>query len=1024
VPMPDFIRIPTDKRVGSRCSGPAGFLKLAVSCLYLLSAVGACAWPHEAGTNSTIKFSTLVNFDGPNGDSPYAALVQGADGNFYGTTFNGGSAAQPYGTVFKVTPAGALTTLYDFSGTDGAAPFGALVQSADGNFYGTTQAGGTNNAGTVFKITPQGALTVLHSFETTENYDAPNGLVQGTDGNFYGTTSNTVFKVTPAGMLTTLHTFNGTDGQQSRAGLVQASDGNFYGTTEYGGSHGDGTVFKITPAGAFTSLHSFNRTDGESPFNDVLVQASDGNLYGTTFYGGANGYGTIFKITTGGTLTTLHSFIVTEGGGPNSLVQATDGNFYGTAAGEGLNDCPGGCGTIYKITPQGALTVLHSFDGTDGANPNAGLLQASDGNFYGTTTSEGTSGFPGDGTIFSLSVGTSTGTIEASTNLAEASFTITGPATYNGSGTSFSQANAPTGTYIITFDSVAGYDTPASQTKALAANSTIAFTGIYTAQLADGTMIIDANHPQATFSISPNLPGAPTRGPFPITIRNVPAGVYSVTFNPVPKGGYTVPPVSSQTVNGDSVTFDGIYQLIPGSMVDTDDDGLPDDWEVNGLPTSQGRVPLGGSPFHKDIYVYIDWLQKTFPPPVNGLLPQHSHQPDTSTLAPVIEAFKHAPILNPDNIAGVNVHITLGTGIEETPDLITLGTLDPQGDYSLAAFEHVKQTNGFNNELAAVYHYALFAHNIPNNFTGIAPVGGEDLIVSVWNYANHYAGFPIVYSTVVAGSFMHELGHNLTLTHGGWIPQGIRGSLIQDNTNYKPNYLSIMNYAFQTRGLIRRINGITFEGLLDYSEFALADLDKTIDASQHLNGLSETNGLNHGTYFGGATYGTRYFCSVEDNVGRTAPGDYNPWWPPSIDWNCDGAIEQQTVQANINKDSNPSGPTILRAPVADWSAISLKVGSIGSLQPGIPVDIPSTIPANELTFDEDRDIQPAVQLGCAGDVNHDGVVDTKDLNIIRDAFGTRVGDVGYNLAADLNNDGLINLYDLAIAGKNVGCSTH
>ena len=215
----------------------------------------------------------------------------------------------------------------------------------------------------------------------------------------------------PAQTFTTLHIFDGTDGEYPAAGLVQGTDGNFYGTTGYGGAttctYGCGTIFKITPAGTLTTLHSFDYTDGEYPLGGGLVQATDGNFYGTTSEG-ANGYGTVFKITPTGTLTTLHSFHVTDGAYPEALVQATDGNFYGTTSfgGTAGNCTPGGCGTVFKITPGGTLTTLHNFANTttEGAVPGAGLVQATDGNFYGTTADGGAYA---DGTVFSLSVGLS-----------------------------------------------------------------------------------------------------------------------------------------------------------------------------------------------------------------------------------------------------------------------------------------------------------------------------------------------------------------------------------------------------------------------------------------------------------------------------------------------------------------------------------------------------------------------------------------------------------------------------------------
>jgi uncharacterized repeat protein (TIGR03803 family) len=420
----------------------------------LLSATTASALPAQtpAAPTPTPIFTTLHSFDDVlDGANPYAGLVQGANGKFYGTTGYGGANAY-YGTVFNITPRGVLTTLHTFDSTDGANSNAGLVQGADGKFYGTASSGGTNNTcvggcGTIFTITPGGTLATLYNFCSQSNCtdgSAPEaGLVQGSDGNFYGTTAfggasgacthgcGTVFKITPSGMLTTLHSFNLTDGRAPLAGLVQGANGNFYGTTSNGGANGDGTVFKITSSGTFTTLHTFDFTDG-AELDGALVQANDGNFYGTTFLGGANDFcgtdnhqscGTVFKMTPGGNVTTLYSFCsqggtnCTDGEYPYAgLIQGTDGNFYGTtsAGGSEFRNCGGGgCGTVFSITSGGALTTLYNFcsqiNCTDGAEPEADIVQGTDGTLYGTTASGGTysnnCNSAGCGTVFSLSAG-------------------------------------------------------------------------------------------------------------------------------------------------------------------------------------------------------------------------------------------------------------------------------------------------------------------------------------------------------------------------------------------------------------------------------------------------------------------------------------------------------------------------------------------------------------------------------------------------------------------------------------------
>ena len=363
-------------------------------------------------------FTSLFSFDGTDGSQPLlGSLVQGIDGNLYGIADTGGSF--DCGTVFKITTGGTLTTLFNFQDNgNGCHPDGGLALAANGDIYGSTTDAGSDGVGTVFKLTPAGTLTTVHEFNRTEGANTNSALVQGTGGNLIGTTVNggiggcgptadgcgSIFKMAPGGALTVLHEFDFTDGWDPRdAPLVQATDGNFYGVTAGGGSssncaHNCGTVFRISTGGAFATLHNFHGTDGSVPFAG-LIQAADGNLYGTTNQGGAHGDGTVFKITLGGALTTLHSFDGSDGSNPfGVLVQATDGNFYGTTNAGGAN----GDGTVFEITPTGTLTTLHNFDGTDGAGAQSGLLQATNGTLYGNTFGGGASG---NGTVFSLSTG-------------------------------------------------------------------------------------------------------------------------------------------------------------------------------------------------------------------------------------------------------------------------------------------------------------------------------------------------------------------------------------------------------------------------------------------------------------------------------------------------------------------------------------------------------------------------------------------------------------------------------------------
>jgi uncharacterized repeat protein (TIGR03803 family) len=347
--------------------------------------------------------SVLYSFATTGGDASYPYhnnLLLASDGNFYGLTFYGGAHGD--GTVFKITPAGVETVLYSFAvGSDGYEPYGSLVQGTDGNFYGMTYEGGTHSDGTVFKITPAGVESVLYSFAGgSDGDDAYGSLLQGTDGNFYGTTEGggannegTVFKVTPAGVETVLYSFaGGSDGKDPYyESLVQGTDGNFYGTTYDGGTNDEGTVFKVTSAGAETVLWTFGSvSDGQYPYGS-LIQGTDGNFYGLTYEGGANDEGTAFKITPAGVETVLWSFgSASDGEYPyGSLFQATDGNFYGMTYGGGAHNE----GTIFEITPSGTETVVWSLGaGSDGTEPYNSLTVGPDGTLYGLTDEGGANG--------------------------------------------------------------------------------------------------------------------------------------------------------------------------------------------------------------------------------------------------------------------------------------------------------------------------------------------------------------------------------------------------------------------------------------------------------------------------------------------------------------------------------------------------------------------------------------------------------------------------------------------------------
>jgi uncharacterized repeat protein (TIGR03803 family) len=370
--------------------------------------------------------TTIYTFTGSdglpaNGFLSQGPLVQGCDNNFYSALFSGG--ANGLGSVFQVTPSGTFTTMYSFTGgSDQASPAPGLVLGSDGNFYDTTFTGGYG-IGTVFKMTTAGTFTTLYSFSDSDGC-GPWGLVEGIPGDFYGAViggcssldfhgSAFEFSSSGSGSFATIYSFTGSspDYGSPAGALVRGTDGNLYGTTAGDGRGGTeqgvgGTVFRID-SGGFTTLHTFAGqafSDGEGGILSArLVQGTDGNFYGVTPFGGdtsANefGWGTVFKISPSGTFTSLHTFNGSDGGFPwGPLIEASDGNFYGVAESGGDPVCQ--CGTVFQITTSGNFANLYNFKNTgDRFQPVGGLVQGTDGNLYGLTG-------PNDGgSIFKLTV--------------------------------------------------------------------------------------------------------------------------------------------------------------------------------------------------------------------------------------------------------------------------------------------------------------------------------------------------------------------------------------------------------------------------------------------------------------------------------------------------------------------------------------------------------------------------------------------------------------------------------------------
>jgi uncharacterized repeat protein (TIGR03803 family) len=395
-------------------------LGLALACAATCFSLAVCAQAQ------TVTY--LANFNGKNGSGP-GPVIQATDGNFYGTTFAGGTHSK--GNVFRMTPTGEIRSIYSFCSqtncADGQWPSAAPILGSDGNLYGVTPQGG-KTSGVVYKLTLGGKITILYTFCPTSpctDGDEPTGITLGSDGNFYGTTtlggkfeSGTIFQISPSGAFKLLYTFcslaNCADGGIPIFPPMQGSDGNLYGGANAGGA-GGGVVYELTQAGTLNVLqnfcYGFSDTCYTGAYPTRLVQDDHGNLFGTAANGGSYNSGTIFEITSADQFMGLHRFSFSGGVAPSwGLTLASDGNLYGVAtnndnfAAKASGYEPSGYGIIFEITPAGVFTTLAS----SYYFPIGPLFQGTDGSLYGTTQGggKGNSGY-GYGTIFKLSNGLS-----------------------------------------------------------------------------------------------------------------------------------------------------------------------------------------------------------------------------------------------------------------------------------------------------------------------------------------------------------------------------------------------------------------------------------------------------------------------------------------------------------------------------------------------------------------------------------------------------------------------------------------
>jgi uncharacterized repeat protein (TIGR03803 family) len=404
-------------------------LLLSNSTLALVLALSAPAVLAQTVTN-------VVNFNGANGASPFiVTLAQGRDGKLYGTTYSGG--ANGLGAVVRINlSTGSSVVLHSFDGTNGSYPGAGLTLATDGNYYGTTVYGGSADIGVLYKITAAGTYTVLHQFTGGSDGSYPYGPpIEARDGSLYGTTSgvpnsnaSTIYKLTRSGSYSVVYTFDQVTSGNSAYGLTQGSDGLLYAAPDIGGADGCGTIVKVTILGVLKATHPFTCRNGGAQPVGIPAQASDGNYYGTTLVGGTGG-GVLYKLTPAFGVSILHDFSGTDVKPQGTLVQGTDSNLYGTSE-----------SALYSWSLSGAYSTLYTFT----VNPfnSGGLVQHTNGLFYGAASSAGAYSL---GFIYSLNMGLgpfvtfvhAQGKIGATAQILGQGLTGTTSVTFNGIAASF-----------------------------------------------------------------------------------------------------------------------------------------------------------------------------------------------------------------------------------------------------------------------------------------------------------------------------------------------------------------------------------------------------------------------------------------------------------------------------------------------------------------------------------------------------------------------------------------------------------
>ncbi|MCL4301295.1 MAG: SBBP repeat-containing protein [Anaerolineae bacterium] len=873
--------------------------------------------------------SEIVNFQSGASDLLYSTFLGGSDDDIgYGIVVDATGAAYVIGTTFSNNfPTTPGTFDQTISGQDIFVT--KLNPNGTGLAYSTFLGGSDSDFGYSIAIDLAGAAYITGYTYSTDFPTTPGAF----DRTLLGVPDAFVTKINPDGKALAYSTFLGSNGNDEGRGITVDTTGAAYIT---GSTYS--TSFPTTP-GAFDTTYNYYYDGGYYWYYDVFVTklnpAGSGLIYSTYLGGSGNDEGISIVVDATGA-------VFVTGNTDSTNFPTTPGTFDSTY--NSARDV-----FVSKLNPNGNGLVYSTFLGGSGNDDGIDIAVDTNGAAYVTGDTFSTN-FPTTPGAFDQTFNGGQYSVDAFVTKVSAIGGLVYSSFLGGSGDEFAGAIAvdTTGTAYVTgrtdstnFPTTTNaFDLTNSAGDAFVTKVNSGGSGLVYSTFLGGSDTDDWEYGYG-ITVNPSgsvyITGRTDSSNFPVT-----SGVYDALHN------------------GNQDAFVTKLALGGEEPVDRDGDGLPNDWEINGHNGVNLR-DMGADPDHKDIFVEIDYMEACIG--VGNACIKHSHKPNADAIALVVEAFKNAPVNNPDGIPGINLHVDFGSDTPMKPDdpnarwgSFSRSDRLPHYDYlSWTKFYELKQTK-FDSARNGIFHYAIFAHFIEGlpctSGATPRPIPNVDFIVSLAGFGlgketacgdlgpltNVLVGTPFQQ----AGTFMHELGHNLGFDEGGG-----------DAIIGKPNYLSVMNYAFQMRGLIYdNHNGGTF----DYSRSGPPQIPNLVETS-----LNESVGLNGGNST--AQYGTRWTCPNE-SIRETLSANSH------IDWNCNGNSNETNVSANINNKTgwytSPSSETLISS--FDWENLNYTGGGVigSTASTAGALEVTSSASPNELTLDQDNLIPDPYKIGLTG----------------------------------------------------------